>query len=576
MLGFNWFTIRAVAQILTLAVATIPLRPKCSGRATYVLEAQFEDRRYPMSPTQGPSLSFATAEELLAAIVDSSEDAIISKNLEGIVATWNHGAQRIFGYSAEEMVGQPILHLVPPERAGEESRILAKLQRGERIDHYETVRVRKDGRKIDVSLTISPIRNSSGNIVGASKIARDITEQKLARSRLADAHEQLKRADRMKSEFISTLSHELRTPLAAISGWLQILREDPSKQELDEGIEIIERNVRVQSQLVNDLLDMSRIESGKITLDIQRIDLPAVVTAAIEAVRPAATTKEIRLTFAFSSVEGLVMADRNRIQQVLSNLLNNAIKFTPKSGRIHVTIERVNSHVEVAVADNGIGISSEHLESIFDRFSQADASITRRHGGLGLGLAIAKNLVELHGGKLSAHSPGHGHGATFIVNLPLLPVHFDVQRAIEEQRTATVDASLNEPSLTNVKILVVDDDIDSARAVQTILQRREAHVRIAHSMEDALALFAEAVPDVLISDIGMPVHDGYELISRIRNIPGGAAIPAIALTALARTEDRTRALRAGYQLHLAKPADGAELVAVVRNLADLRMAFQPK
>jgi len=510
---------------------------------------------------------------LLAAIVDSSDDAIVSKNLHGIVTSWNNGAHRVFGYTSDEMIGQPILRLLPPEQPEEEARILARIQRGERVEHYETVRVRKDGRRINVSLTISPIRTVTGEIVGASKIARDITDQKLALARLAEAHNKLKEADRMKSEFISTLSHELRTPLTAMVGWIQLLRDNPTDEELSEGLDIIERNVRVQSQLVNDLLDMSRIESGKMSVDIQRIDLPAAVEAAIDAVRPTASTKNIRLTLAFSSVEGNVMADKNRIQQVVWNLLTNAIKFTPKGGRVHTTIERVNSHVEVAVTDNGMGIEATNLESIFERFNQTDSTITRHHGGLGLGLAIAKHLTELHGGKVYARSSGLGKGSTFVVNLPLLPAHTEKEREDAEKRHAQLDGDLKDADLIGVQLIVVDDEMDSARTVQAILKRRGAVIRVAGSMEEALALFIESAPQVLISDIGMPGHDGYELITRLRNLPGGKAVPAIALTALARTEDRTRALKAGFQMHLAKPVDAAELVAVVRNLADLRLAF---
>jgi PAS domain S-box-containing protein len=510
---------------------------------------------------------------LLAAIVDSSDDAIVSKNLQGIVTSWNVGAQRIFGYTPEEMIGQSILRLLPVDQKDEETRILSRLQKGERIDHYETIRMRKDGTKIHVSLSISPIRDSNGVIVGASKIARDITEQKVAAARLAEAHDQLKRADRMKTEFISTMSHELRTPLNAIVGWVQLLKGGATPEELAEGMEIIDRNVRVQAQLINDLLDMSRIESGKMTLDIERVDLPDIVEAAMEAVRAGANAKNIRMTVAFSSIEGLVMADRNRLQQVLWNLLNNAIKFTPSGGRVHTIIERVNSHVEVSVTDTGMGIAPEHLEAIFERFSQADSSITRRYSGLGIGLTIAKHLTELHGGRIHARSPGPGQGATFIVQLPLQPVHLEPRRA-PDRSEGRADEGLPDSDLSNVQVLVVDDDIDSARTVQAILKRRGADVRVAGSMEEALTAFKLAVPDVLLSDIGMPEYDGYELIKRIRSLPNGRRVPAVALTALARIEDRTRALRAGFQMHVAKPVDAIELAAVVKNLAELNAASQ--
>ena len=298
---------------------------------------------------------FMPSELLYEAIVDSSDDAIISKNLQSIVISWNKSAERMFGYTAQEMVGQSIAKLFPAGRLDEEAQILARLQQGERVDHFETQRQRKDGKLIDVSLTISPIRNVEGAIVGASKIARDITEQKEAQRKLSKALEALKSADRMKAEFLATLSHELRTPLNAILGWVQILREEGSVENFIHAIPIIERNVRIQSQLIEDLLDMSRIETGKISLDIRPVDLPTVVGAAIETVRPAARAKEIRLTSAFASMTGVVMGDRDRLQQIVWNLLTNAIKFTPKEGRVHVMIKRVNSHVEICVTDSGLG-----------------------------------------------------------------------------------------------------------------------------------------------------------------------------------------------------------------------------
>ena len=513
---------------------------------------------------------FLRPESLLAAIVDSSDDGIISKNLNGIITSWNHGAERIFGYPAGEMIGEPIMRLLPEERHSEEREILERLRRGERIEHYETIRVRKDGRKVEVSLTISPIRSPEGIIVGASKIARDITEQKQSMRRLAEAHEALAQADRMKVEFISTLSHELRTPLTAIVGWIQILKEGASREETQEGVAVIERNVRAQSQLINDLLDMSRIEAGKLSLDVQRIDLPATMTAAMDAVRPTAIAKGVQLTTAFTSINGIAMGDKSRLQQVVWNLLTNAIKFTPKGGNVHVTLARVNSHVEITVTDNGAGISPEYLAHIFERFSQADASTTRRHGGLGLGLSIAKHLVELHGGLITAQSEGKGRGATFRVTLPLLPIHHELERVAAERRTAEVEESLLEQDLDGVEVLVLEDEADSAEVVRRILQRSGAVVTVTHTMEQALAAFQTAAPDVILSDIGMPEHDGYEFIARLRALPNGQRVPAVALTALARSEDRTRALRAGFQMHVAKPVDAPELIAVVRNLADLR------
>jgi PAS domain S-box-containing protein len=514
--------------------------------------------------------SFIPSDLLYEAIVDYSDDAIVSKDLKSIVMSWNKAAERIFGYSAEEMIGQSIIKILPPDRLDEEKQIVARLQRGERVDHFETKRLHKNGRLIDVSLTISPIRNDEGVIVGASKIARDITPRKEAQRKLAESHEELKRADRMKAEFLATLSHELRTPLNAILGWVQILKDGASLDDLAESIPIIERNVRTQSQLIEDLLDMSRIEAGKVSLDLQRVDPAAVVTAGLETVRPAAMAKEIRLTTAFSSLSGIVMGDKNRLQQVVWNLLSNAIKFTPKGGRIHVVTKRVNSHAEICVTDTGQGIAPEFLGQVFDRFRQADATTTRRFGGLGLGLSIVKHLAELHGGSVRAESEGVGLGATFIVSLPLQAVRPDDETAADERRGAAVDSATTEPNLSGIRVLMVDDEPDTVAIVQRMLERRGAEVRGARSMDEAIEEFVRFAPQVVLSDIGMPEHDGYEFITRLRELPGGGSVPAVALTALARTEDRTRALRAGFQLHVAKPVDFAELVAVVHNLYSLR------
>jgi PAS domain S-box-containing protein len=511
--------------------------------------------------------SFLPADLLYEAIVDSSDDAIVSKNLQSIVMSWNPGAERIFGYTAEEMIGQSISKLFPPDRLDEENHIMARLQQGDRVDHFETVRQHKNGDLIDVSLTISPLRNAEGVIVGASKIARDITEQKAAQRKLAHAHEDLRRANQIKAEFLTTLSHELRTPLNAILGWVQILKDEPKGEDVAQAVPIIERNVRVQSQLIEDLLDMSRIEAGKIKLDMRQVDLAALVEGGIESIRPAAEAKQIRLTSAFSNVFGSVIGDNDRLQQVIWNLLTNAIKFTPKQGRIHTTIKRIDSHVEISVSDTGQGIASEFLPYVFDRFRQGDAATTRRHGGLGLGLSIVKHLTELHGGYVRVASEGVGCGATFSLCLPLQSLH---EGSAEERRNAEVDQHAIKADLNGIKVLVVDDEQDSVTIVRRILERRGAQVRGAHSMNEALAEFATFSPNIILSDIGMPGNDGYELIRRLRSMPGGRSIPAVALTALARGEDRTRALRAGFQLHVAKPVDFDELVAVVQNLAALR------
>ena len=517
------------------------------------------------------------AQERLGAIVESSDDAIISKNLRSVVTSWNIGAQRIFGYTAEEMIGKSIHVLIPPERWGEEDGILSKISRGERVDHLETVRVAKDGRRLDLSVTISPVRDLSGKVVGASKVARDITERKQAEVRQLEteraARAQAEHASRMKDEFLATLSHELRTPLNAILGWSQILRDDPSAEDIAQGVAVIERNARAQTQIIEDLLDMSRIISGKVRLDVQRVDLKRVVEAAIDTVRAAADAKAVRLQIVLDPLARPVSGDPNRLQQVFWNLLSNAIKFTPKNGRVQVVLERVNSHLEVSVSDSGEGISPEFLPHVFDRFRQQDATTARQHGGLGLGLAIVKQLTELHGGTVRVKSGGPGQGATFTVALPLSALHQEPEPEGERRHPrGTHDLEtvpLPHLKLAGVKILAVDDEPDARELVRRLLGGCEAIVRTAGSAAEALAMIRVEAPDVLVSDIGMPGQDGYALIRQVRALDEahGGNVPAVALTAYARSEDRMKAILAGFQMHVAKPVEGAELITVVASLA---------
>jgi CheY-like chemotaxis protein/two-component sensor histidine kinase len=377
----------------------------------------------------------------------------------------------------------------------------------------------------------------------------------------------------MKDEFLATLSHELRNPLNAILGWSQIIRDTScTPEEIEEGIQIIERNARVQTQIIEDLLDMSRIISGKVRLDVQRLDLAAIVNAAVETVRPAADAKEIRLRTVLDAHAGPIAGDPNRLQQVFWNLLSNAVKFTPKNGVVQIVLERVNSHLDVSVIDSGEGIDPAFLPHVFDRFRQADASTTRKHGGLGLGLAIVRQLVELHGGSVRANSPGPGAGATFVVSLPVTAIHPEPEVSFERRHSP---ADLSEPPcdglapLDGVEVLVVDDEPDSRALLQRLLEDCEAKVTTASSAAEALRCVESDRPDVLVSDIGMPGEDGYSLIRQVRAMPAehGGATPAIALTAYARAEDRVRVLRAGFQHHLSKPVEPAELIAVVVSLA---------
>jgi PAS domain S-box-containing protein len=720
----------------------------------------------PPDSNPGPNAITEELEHLrahMAAIVTSSEDAIVSKTLQGVVTSWNEAAERLFGFTADEMIGSPILRVIPPERHHEETEILARLSRGERIERYETVRVHKSGQPLDISLTISPIRDSAGKIVGAAKIAHDITprramerslrEEALAletlnrvgaaiasqldlerivqivtdaatqvtgaefgaffynvvneakesywlytlsgasreqfaqfpmprntevfgptfhgegvvrsgdirkdprygknapykgmppghlpvcsylavpvtahtgevigglflghklpdvfteraerlalgiasqasiamtnarlfrelrerdaeRERLLEAERtartESERLGHLKDEFLATLSHELRTPLNSIQGWATVLRQKKvTPEDLARGLETIDRNARVQTQIVSDLLDMSRIISGKIHLEVQTLQIQEVVKSAVESVRQAAEGKNIRLQCILDSSIGGVRGDPSRLQQVLWNLLTNAIKFTPKEGRVQVALERVNSHLEIVVEDTGIGISADFLPYVFDRFRQADSSTTRRHGGLGLGLSIVKSLVELHGGSVRVKSPGENQGSTFIVALPIPHVSRDTQEtgAGAQPWSDPLD-TMELPSLRGANILVVDDEADGRALIARILEGQGASVVTLGSAARALEAMRTAQFDILLSDIGMPDMDGYQFVREARGLDTGrpSPIPAIAITAYARPEDRQRSLLAGFNLHLAKPVEASELVASVAGLLHL-------
>ena len=380
------------------------------------------------------------------------------------------------------------------------------------------------------------------------------------------------RMSELKDEFLATLSHELRTPLNAILGWSQVLRSRPrNTDDYQKGLETIERNARAQTHLIEDLLDMSRITSGKLRLDIQPVQPVSVVEAAVETVAHAADAKGIRIERILDPAAGPISGDPGRLQQITWNLLSNAIKFTPRGGKIHVVLARVNSHIEMTVADTGIGISPEFLPHLFERFRQGDASTTRQYGGLGLGLSIVKNLVELHGGTVSVASLGDGRGTTVTVQLPLTAVHRDghVDDPVPAKTSETGMPGVIVDELAGVRVLVVDDQPDARDLIKRVLEDCAAQVSTAATVEEALLLIAANAPDVLVSDIGMPDADGFELLKRVRALgpERGGMVPAIALTALARSEDRTRALRAGFLVHLSKPVDPSELIATVASVA---------
>jgi len=624
----------------------------------------------------------------LAAIVESSDDAIIGKTLEGVITSWNKGAEKVFGYTAQEAIGRSITMLIPPDRLDEEEEILEKLKRGERIDHYETFRVRKDNSTIAISLSVSPIKDTNGQTIGASKIARDITEKRRAEEALRIAEEQLRlitdsmaasvtrcsrdlryvwvspgyarwlrrrpeeiegrlikdvigaegyeiirphiervlaghnqdyealvsyeghgsrwihavdvptkddlgfvngwvavvtdltdrkrmeqerehllererdarghaeEASRLKDEFLATISHELRTPLNAILGWSRLLRAGGlGEKQFEMALQTIDRNAKTQAELIEDLLDVSRIISGKLRLDVRQVMVASVIESAVTSVSPSAEAKGVRLQTILDPNAGPVSGDAGRLQQVVWNLLSNAIKFTPRGGRVQIRVERINSHIEITVSDTGQGIKPEFLPYVFDRFRQAEGGTTRQHAGLGLGLAIVRHLVELHGGTVTADSPGEDKGATFIVRLPVMGVQVrqDQEERIHSRAETNGSVVLDHvPNLTGVRVLIVDDDADTRSLLRAVLEQCGAEVRDAGSARLGLNEVKEWKPSVVVSDIGMPEEDGYRFIQNLRNWERqmGTWTPAVALTAYARAEDRLRALASGYQIHV--------------------------
>jgi signal transduction histidine kinase/CheY-like chemotaxis protein len=646
----------------------------------------------------------------------------------------------MFGYTADEAIGQSVRLIIPADRQDEEDRVLEQIRSGGRIAHFETVRQRKDGALIPISLSVSPIRDNEGRVVGAAKIARNISERsrllaiaqeqafiaekigevgatiaasldrstivrqvtelataltraefgaffcnaddppsgesftlsalagprkeeikKSVESRagavfvpvfqgegvlrvddvaqdsrcglsppfnwmLADnvpvksclavpvkassgeilgglflghsrtaafthQHEQLatgiatwaslamqnahsyvvaREADRLKDEFLAVLSHELRTPLNAILGYARLLRAGIlSGEKADRALDTLERNASSLTEIVEDVLDVSRIVSGKIGLDIQPVEVPLIVHNAVATVQPAADAKNVRVQIAVDSRVGPVAGDPDRLQQVIWNLLSNAVKFTPKDGRVQVCIQSVDSHVEVTVTDTGIGIPATFLPHVFERFRQADAGTTRKKGGLGLGLSIVRHIVEMHGGTVQAFSKGEGRGSTFRVQIPLMLVHPEGLTEPRPHARAARPARLSGlGSLDRVRVLAIDDEADALALLRVVLETAGAQVTTQSSAQAALEEVEALKPDVVVVDLGMPDVDGFEFIARLRSFPNPEVrdIPAAALTAFARSEDRTKALESGFEIHLAKPVDPGELVATVATL----------
>ena len=483
------------------------------------------------------------AQAQLAAIVESSDDAIVSKTLKGIVQSWNIGAQRIFGYTADEMIGQPIDILFPPDRKKEEPAILARICAGERVDHFETIRVRKDGTLLEVSVTISPVRDHTGKIIGASKIARDITAQKRLERELHEARLAAETANRAKDDFLSILSHELRTPLSPALGALSMLEtrsEIPA--DVREELQIIRRNVETEARLVDDLLDVTRISRGKIELRFELLDTHGALRNTLAMFQSEIIAKQLQVQLQLDAGEHFIWADSGRLQQVFLNLLSNAVKFTPRCGRITISSSNpLPNRIRVEFSDTGIGIEQPLLATIFRPFEQGETTVTRRYGGLGLGLAITRSLVEMHHGSVAVTSPGPGKGATFTLEFTTLPA--------SAQRDAT-RAAANKPQV-KLRILLVEDHADTRRVMIRLLESFGCTVAASETVAGAVAL-AEAQPfDLVISDIGLPDGTGVELLEQVRRTQ--PSLRGIAISGFGQTADLQRSLDAGYDAHLVKP-----------------------
>jgi PAS domain S-box-containing protein len=694
--------------------------------------------------------SSPTATLRLAAIVESSDDAIVSKDLNGIVTSWNQAAERVFGYTAEEMIGKSITTIVPPDRLAEEAVVLRKIRRGEAVNHFETIRMRKDGSLVPISLTVSPIRARNGTIVGASKIARDISERRRAEQALADAerrrndlqvrlmalaegssalfqspevqavlpaaielakslipadgyaiwrfdeagqawtvaaseglsrpfvdriisiqrgrataplplteplviedvssdpataeqreamasegvqsmlalaltirrnaagtlvfyyrtrhiadpnevqiaraisnliaaalttgelydeqkvrqdeatraYAQASEANRAKDEFLATLSHELRTPLNAVLGWARMLRSGSvGPDRTVRALEVIERNAEAQLRLVEDMLDLSRIITGNLRLDVQPTRVSQAIAAAVETILPAAKAKEIAIVLDANPL-ATVMGDQARLQQVVWNLLANAVKFTPRGGSITIALRADASTVEMEVADTGEGIAAEILPYVFDRFRQGESGSTRTQMGLGLGLAIVRHIVEMHGGRVTVKSGGKDQGATFTLSFPSA-TREQALPMTNHRRFVPLAASQLDEILAGVRALVVDDDPEARDLMAAMLEARGVQVRTAASAREGLLVLENELPDVILSDLAMPDQDGYDLIRELRrrSASSGGLVPAIAVSAYARTEDSARSLASGFQIHLTKPIDPNTLYSAIERLA---------
>ncbi|MES2957113.1 MAG: PAS domain S-box protein [Pseudomonadota bacterium] len=511
-------------------------------------------------------------EELRALVHGVRNYAIFTVGVDGLISSWHVGARLMKGYSAEEAIGMPFENLfTAQERA--DGLPQKELEIAARTGEYkgEGTRVRRDGSRFEAAVVLTALRGPQGELLGYLKLTQDISERKhLERDRQTMLHEaraaraEAERAHHAMSDFLATISHELRTPLSAILGWARVLEKGPpDANRLGQGVAAISRNAQAQVQLIEDLLDMNRIECGQLRLNMQAVELGGVVAAAVETALPKAAANGIELRTHSQQPAVFVSGDPDRLQQIVDNLLDNAVKFTPSGGTVTVSLCMVGQAAEMRVADTGQGIHPAFLGRVFERFQQQDSTLTRRHGGLGIGLAVVRELVRLHGGSERAESEGAGRGATFTVTLPLLSDSSGVERRQPANDAVRVDG---------ITVLLVDDEPDVRATAAHLLRDAGANVLSASNAVDGLRILQEQRPQVVLSDIGMPGNDGYELMRWVRALPDAQMrrTPAAAFTAYAAAEDRQRALMAGYQLHLVKPVHPNDLVAAVAELAQCR------
>ena len=581
--------LRAEAGTRTLPVIVISglteeadrLRALEAGANDYLIKP-FSERELMLRVTTHLEMGFLRreaalreSETQLRAILEGALDAVVGMDANGDVIDWNAQAEATFGYTRAEAVGRRLAELIIPSplREAHYKGLERYFETGEAPILNRRVEVeaqRKDGSRVPIELAITVVKG--WGFYRFNAFARDISDRRAADTERNRLLEEAREANRMKDEFLAMLSHELRTPLSAIVGWAHMLRtgglDEPT---VARAIETIDRNAKVQNQLIEDILDVSRIVAGKFHLDMRSVDLVRIVEAAIDTVSPLATSRGVQLRQDLSAEIGPccpAIGDPDRLQQVVWNLLTNAIKFTPRGGVVTVEVRRQDdpAEFEIVVRDTGQGISADFLPHIFERFRQAGTG-ARRHGGLGLGLSIVRHIVEMHGGTVMATSAGEGQGSVFTLRLPVVEVGEDGQRMPALSRE---EGGLDEsPRLDGVRVLVVEDEADARHLLAAVLQKRGARVFMAASGAEALEMLERDRPDVLLSDIALQDQDGYDLIRKVRSLSAerGGRIPAAALTGYGRLEDRMRALSAGFQLHAAKPVEPAELIAVVASLA---------